>query len=90
MYVVSLWINLALTNYAPTQMTTLELVIVYLLSGTSPFGMTPFEATDFNGEVFVTFPKQGVTIVMDEEYNYDLIEGEIITCQPEKEKPTDV
>lgn len=70
-------------------MTTLEIVLSFLLSQSSPFGQQPFTVLPQGEQVIVEFPKQGVTLLFDRDLEYEVIEGKVRECQPEG-KDTDV
>ena len=68
-------------------MTTLEIVMLFLFSGSSPFGVQDFIASHDNtclpshDCVTVEFYTKGVTLQFDRDLNFEVIEGEVVTCQ---------
>ena len=65
-------------------MTTLEIVLSFLLSQSSPFGQQFFTVLPQGEQVIVEFPKQGVTLLFDRDLEYEVIEGKVIECQPDE------
>ncbi len=67
-------------------MTLLDIVVALLMTQ-SPFGPVNFAATpDGPDHVIVEFmnPEPHVVLRFDEGLDYEIIEGKIIECQPEK------
>ena len=66
-------------------MTLIDIVMVFLMTQ-APFGPVTFTATpDGPDHVIVELMvREPVVLRFDEELNIEIIEGEIIECQPEK------
>ncbi len=73
-------------------MTLIEVVMIFLMTQ-SPFGPVQFAATpDGPDHVLVEFmnPQPHVVLRFDEELNIEIIEGEIIECQIQKSKKSEI